>query len=119
MIHYGYLMFYKIDSNMTYHSYIVIQALKKLGGDLKNARRRRRIKTELMAERLGVTRATLERMEKGEPTVNIGTYLTAIYSLDPNKLNEFVNVFAGEKDLLGQTLADRELPQRIRGASKR
>jgi transcriptional regulator with XRE-family HTH domain len=103
---------------MAYHSYIVCQALKKLGGDLKDARRRRRIKAELMAERLGVTRSTLERMEKGEPSVSMGTYLTAIYSLDPDKLTEFVNLFSSEKDVLGQTISDRELPQRIRGSSK-
>jgi transcriptional regulator with XRE-family HTH domain len=103
---------------MAYHSYIVCQALKKLGGDLKDARRRRRIKAELMAERLGVTRSTLDRMEKGEPSVGIGTYLTAIYSLDPDKLTEFVNLFSREKDVLGQAISDRELPQRIRGTSK-
>lgn len=104
---------------MAYHSYVVIQALKKLGGDLKDARRRRRIKVELMAERLGVTHSTLNRMEKGAPTVSMGTYLTAIYSLDPDKLHEFVNLFSREKDVLGQTIQDRALPQRIRGPSKR
>ncbi|MGZ5056303.1 MAG: helix-turn-helix domain-containing protein [Methylobacter sp.] len=103
---------------MRYRSYIVCQALKKLGGDLKDARRRRRIKTELMAERLGVTRATLDRMEKGEPTVSMGIYLTAIYSLDPDKLREFTNLFSREKDVLGQAILDRDLPKRIRGTSR-
>ncbi len=103
---------------MTYHAFVVCQALKKLGGDLKDARRRRRIKAALMAERLGVTRATLDRMEKGAPSVSIATYLTAIYTLDPNKLNEFANVFARDKDVLGQTISDRALPKRIRGTSK-
>ena len=91
---------------------------KKTGRGFKDARRRRRIKAELMAERLGVTRSTLDRMEKGEPSVGMGTYLTAIYSLDPDKLTEFVNLFSREKDVLGQTISDRELPQRIRGSSK-
>jgi DNA-binding XRE family transcriptional regulator len=103
---------------MSYYSYIVCQALQKLGGDLKDARRRRRIKAELMAERLGVSRTTLDRMEKGEPTVSMGTYLTAIYSLDSDKLREFTNLFSREKDVLGQAVSDRELPKRIRGASK-
>jgi DNA-binding XRE family transcriptional regulator len=103
---------------MSYHSYIVCQALKKLGGDLKDARKRRRIKTALMAERLGVTRTTLDRMEKGEPTVSMGTYLTAIYSLDPDKLREFTNLFSREKDVLGQAILDRDLPKRIRGTSR-
>ncbi|MGD0958656.1 MAG: helix-turn-helix transcriptional regulator [Methylomonas sp.] len=103
---------------MAYHSYIVCHALKKLGGDLKDARRRRRIKAELMAERLSVTRSTLNRMEKGELGVCMGTYLTAVYSLEADKLNEFVNLFSREKDVLGQAISDRELPQRIRGPSK-
>jgi transcriptional regulator with XRE-family HTH domain len=111
-------MIYITGIKMAYHSYIVCQALKKLGGDLKDARRRRRIKAELMAERLGITRSTLDRMEKGEPSVGMGTYLTAIYSLDPDKLTEFVNLFSREKDVLGQAISDRELPQRIRGSSK-
>ncbi len=103
---------------MAFKSFVVHRALKKLGGDLKDARRRRRIKAALMAERLGVTRTTLDRMEKGEPSVSIGTYATAIYSLDPDKLNVFANIFSRENDVLGQIISDRELPQRIRGASK-
>jgi transcriptional regulator with XRE-family HTH domain len=99
-------------------SFVVERGLKKLGGDLKDARRRRRIKAELMAERLGITRATLDRMEKGAASVSMGTYATAIYSLDPDKLNDLINIFSRENDVLGQIISDRELPQRIRGASK-
>jgi transcriptional regulator with XRE-family HTH domain len=99
-------------------SFLVIRGLKKLGGDLKDARRRRRIKAELMAERLGVTRATLDRMEKGAASVSMGTYATAIYSLDPDKLKVLVDIFSRENDALGQIISDRELPQRIRGASR-
>ncbi|WP_293650162.1 hypothetical protein [Thiolapillus sp.] len=104
---------------MAYKSYVVDRALKKLGGDLTDARRRRRIKTELMAERLGVTRSTLDRMEKGVSSVGIGTYAAAIYSLDPAKLELFANIFSRENDVLGQIVSDRELPKRIRGTSRR
>ena len=104
---------------MSFRSFVVERALKKLGGDLKDARRRRRIKAALMAERLGVSRATLERMEKGEASVSIGTYATAIYTLDPDKLSELAEIFSRENDVLGQVVSDRELPQRIRGPSKR
>ena len=103
---------------MAFTSFIVDRALKKLGGDLKDARRRRRIKARLMAERLGVTRATLDRMEKGSASVSMGTYATAIYSLDPDKLAELADIFSRENDVLGQIVSDRELPQRIRGPSK-
>lgn len=104
---------------MVFKSFIVERAVKKLGADLKDARRRRRIKTALMAERLGVSRATLERMEKGETSVSMGTYAKAIYTLDPNKLSELAEIFSRENDVLGQVVSDRELPQRIRGPSKR
>ncbi|MDR0576559.1 MAG: helix-turn-helix domain-containing protein [Candidatus Accumulibacter sp.] len=96
-------------------SFVVMRALKRLGGDLKDARRRRRIKTALMAERVGVTRATLDRMEKGSPSVGMGIYATAIYSLDPDKLEALATIFGN--DTLGQAISDRELPKRIRGRS--
>ncbi|EIC23050.1 helix-turn-helix domain-containing protein [Thiorhodovibrio frisius] len=46
-------------------------ALRKLGADIRDARRRRRIGTELMAERMGVSRGTLNRLEAGNPAVSI------------------------------------------------
>jgi transcriptional regulator with XRE-family HTH domain len=106
---------------MSYYSYILCQELKKLGSDLKNARKRRNIKTALMAEKMGVTRATLDRMEKGEPTVSIGVYLTAIYTLDPRKLKEFTSLFSREKDIWAKNTldsVDSDLPKRIRGWPK-
>lgn len=96
-------------------SFVVTRALKRLGSDLKNARRRRRIKAALMAERVGVTRTTLDRMEKGSPTVGMGIYATAIYSLDPEKLEALATIFTD--DTLGQAILDRDLPKRIRGRS--
>lgn len=72
-----------------------------------------------MAERLGVSRATLARMEKGGLSVSIGTYATAIYTLDPKKLTELTEIFSRENDVLGQVIFDRELPRRIRGAPRR
>jgi DNA-binding XRE family transcriptional regulator len=97
---------------------IITRGLKKLGGGLKNARRRRRITTELMAQRVGVTRTTLDRMEKGSVNMSMGIYATAIFTLSPDKFKELVNIFSREKDVLGQIISDMELPQRIRGKKK-
>ena len=44
----------------------VKRALRKLGNDLRDARRRRRIPMALMAERVGVTRTTLAKAENGD-----------------------------------------------------
>jgi transcriptional regulator with XRE-family HTH domain len=106
---------------MSYYSYILCEELKKLGSDLKNARKRRNIKTASMAEKMGVTRATLDRMEKGEPTVSIGVYLTAIYTLDSShskKLKEITSIFSREKDIWGKNILDSDLPKRVRGMPK-
>jgi transcriptional regulator with XRE-family HTH domain len=59
----------------------VKRALRKLGEDLRYARRRRRIPTALMAERVGVTRATLARAEKGDNSVSIGVYASMLFVL--------------------------------------
>src|SRR5260370_15044524 len=59
----------------------VRSALRKLGSDIRDARRRRRIPAALMAERVLVTRATLHKAERGDPTVSVGTYATALFIL--------------------------------------
>lgn len=52
-------------------------ALRKLGRDLALARRKRGISTSDMAARLFVSRDTLWRLERGDPTVALGTLVTA------------------------------------------
>ena len=44
----------------------VIRALHKLGNDIANARKRRRIPVKLMAERAGISMRTLAKIEKGD-----------------------------------------------------
>lgn len=95
---------------------IIARALKVLGASLRDARKRRSIKTEQMAERMGVTRATLARMEGGHPTVGMETYAKAIYIIDRRKLEVLANLFADDR--FGQIITDRNLPKRIRGRAK-
>jgi len=52
----------------------VRSALRKLGTDIRDARRRRRIQTALMAERAMISRMTLNKIEKGDPSVSIAHY---------------------------------------------
>ena len=56
-------------------------ALRKLGRDLALARRKRGIATADMAERLFISRDTLWRLERGDPTVALGTLATATFVL--------------------------------------
>jgi len=55
--------------------------LATMGEQIKLARLRRNLSTELVAERAGISRATLWAVEKGTPTVAIGTYAAVLHAL--------------------------------------
>ncbi len=88
------------------------RALRKLGADLRDARRRRRIPTRIMAERAGISRTTLSKAEKGEPGVSAGTLATMMFILGlEDRLASLADV---REDDVGRDLGDELLPQRIR-----
>lgn len=55
--------------------------LESMGEQIKMARLRRNLSTELVAERAGISRTTLWAVEKGTPTVAIGTYASVLHAL--------------------------------------
>src|ERR1700684_592863 len=55
------------------------QALRALGENLAIARNRRRESQRAWAKRLGVSIPTLIRMERGDPGVGAGIYVTALW----------------------------------------
>ena len=90
----------------------VINALRKLGHDINDARRRRRITIELMAERADLSRATIGKIEKGDPTTSMGGYASVLFVLGmERRLNDLVD---SAHDLIGRRLEDEKLPQRVR-----
>jgi transcriptional regulator with XRE-family HTH domain len=90
----------------------VIKVLRKLGEDINTARRRRRITIKLMAERAGVSRATIAKIERGDSTTSIGGYAAVLFVLGmSDRLTELVD---GTYDLIGRRLEDEKLPQRVR-----
>ncbi len=90
------------------------RALRKLGHDLAVARRKRRISTADMASRLFVSRDTLWRLEKGDPSVAIGTLATALFILQLHE--RFYDLASPASDHLGLDLEENRLPQRIRSS---
>lgn len=58
-----------------------LSALQKLGDHLALARLRRRESQRQWSARLGVSVPTLIRMEKGDPTVSMGVYASALWLL--------------------------------------
>jgi len=55
--------------------------LRLLGENLAIARKRRRESRQLWAQRIGVSLPTLTRMEKGDPSVSMGVYATALWMM--------------------------------------
>ncbi len=101
---------------MTHLPIPIIRVLQKLGQDINDARRRRRITIELMAERAGLSRSTISKIEKGDHTTSIGGYASVLFVLGMEKrLGDLVD---GMHDLVGRQLEDENLPQRIRIPNK-
>lgn len=89
----------------------VRRALRKLGADIKDARRRRRIPTAVMAERALISRPTLVKVEKGDPGVSLGIYATVLYVL--GMVDRLGELAAAERDPVGLELEQEQLPERI------
>lgn len=90
----------------------VKRALAKLGQDVRDARRRRRIPVEIMAERASISRTTLNKVEKGDAGVSLGIYARVLFVLGlAERVADLADV---RSDTLGLALEDELLPQRIR-----
>jgi DNA-binding XRE family transcriptional regulator len=95
----------------------VLRALRKLGADIRDARRRRRIPTQMMAERAAISRTTLVKIERGDAGVQLGLYATVLFILGlQTRLAELADV---RNDPTGLERDEENLPQRIRSSAKR
>ncbi len=94
----------------------VRRALKKLGHDLRAARKRRRIPMKLAAERGSISRATLTKIEKGEEGVSICAYAKMIFVL--GMIDRLAALLDPTHDELGLGLEEERLPKRIRLSKK-
>ena len=90
----------------------VRRILRKLGRDIRDARLRRRIPTEIMAERASISRTTLNKVEKGDPGVALGIYATVLFVLGlAEHLDDLADI---RNDPIGRALDEENLPKRIR-----
>lgn len=90
----------------------VKRALMKLGRDLNHARRKRRIPMRLAAERAGISRATLSKIEKGDEGVSLGAYAKMLFIL--GMIQRLVELVDPKFDEFGLLLDLESLPKRIR-----
>ncbi len=80
--------------------------LKTMGQQIKLARLRRKLSLELVAERAGVSRASVYGVERGLPSIAIGIYATVLAAL--NGLDNDLLLVAKD-DVLGRQLQDMQL----------
>ena len=81
------------------------EILFRFGENIKLARLRRKYTQTLIADRTGISRLTLRKIEKGDPTVSLGHYVSVLSVL--GLASDFENV--AKDDILGQKLRDIEL----------
>ena len=89
--------------------------LVQMGEQIRLARLRRRISSELVAERANVSRATVTEVEKGSPSVSLGCYAAVLHAL--NGMDKDLLLVAKD-DVFGRKLQDLELPVRRRAPKK-
>ncbi|MCH8544023.1 MAG: helix-turn-helix domain-containing protein [Alcanivorax sp.] len=93
------------------------RALRKLGEDIREARLRRNLPMEVVAERASTSRSTLARVEKGDPGVGLGVLAGVLQAL--GLLDRLGDLADSARDVEGleinrQTLRQRASPPRKR-----
>ena len=91
------------------------QILETMGEQIKLARLRRSLSTALVAERADISRATLWKVEKGDPSVAIGIYAAVLHAF--NNMDSDLLLIAKD-DEFGRKLQDLALPTRRRAPKK-
>lgn len=94
----------------------VRRALRKLGRDIADARKRRGLTMETVADRAFTTRKTLSRIEDGDHGVSMGIYASVLNAL--GLLDGLGEIADPVNDELGLSLSSAELPKRVRPKRK-
>ncbi len=93
----------------------LMQNMQIVGEQIKLARLRRDLSVAQIAERATCSPLTVNRVEKGSPTVSIGIYLRILYAL---QLDEDILLLA-KNDEIGRSLQDLSLLKERKRASKK
>ena len=88
--------------------------MQTVGEQIRLARLRRNLSIAQVAEHATCSPVTINRVEKGSPTVAIGIYLRVLYAL---QLDDDILLLA-QKDEMGRALQDLALKHRERASKK-
>ena len=90
--------------------------LKTMGEQIKLARLRRDLSAELVAERAGISRASLWKVESGNPAVAIGIYAAVLHAL--GNMDRDLAIVAKD-DEMGRQMQDLNLMTRKRASRRK
>lgn len=93
------------------------KALTALGRRLHQARLERNDSMTVFAQRIGVSEQTVRAMERGLPTVQIGTWLEALWVL--NELEPLGRLLEKRESLLDLARREESARQRQRASRRR
>ncbi len=92
------------------------EILKMMGEQIKLARLRRNLPVELVAERAGISRASLWKVESGNPAVAIGIYAAVLHAL--GGMDKDLGLVAKD-DEMGRQMQDLNLMTRKRATRRK
>jgi len=92
----------------------VMRALRKLGHDIKDARRR--LPMAIVIQRASISEPTPIRIERGDAKVAIASYATVLFVL--GMVDRLADLVDPKNDPVGLQLEEENLPQRIRTTRK-
>ena len=89
-----------------------LEAVRLLGSLVAEGRRERRWTLAELAERVGASETTVRKIERGDPTVELGTVFEAAALTGVVLFDDDATALARESELVNARLA--VLPQRVR-----
>lgn len=92
------------------------EILKTMGEQIKLARLRRDLPVELVAERAGISRSSLWKVENGNPAVAMGIYAAVLHAL--GNMDQDLLLVAKD-DEMGRKLQDMNLMTRKRATRRK
>lgn len=92
------------------------EILRTMGEQIKLARLRRDLPAELVAERAGISRASLWKVESGNPAVAMGIYAAVLHALS-NMDRDLLLV--AKDDAMGRKMQDLQLMTRKRATRRK
>lgn len=90
----------------------VALAAERIGDHIVTWRRLLGLTASTVAERAGISAPTLRKLEHGDPTVTLETYLNVLRAL--GRLDDAVTALDPYDTDLGRARADQLLPKRVR-----